>query len=425
MFRRGNNEAMAEEIGVSSQDLDILEVYAQDVTRDIDLTEVNQEALLEATEMKEARGLDLHQHHVFSQEFRDQFAERGVDIDAFTIDIDPGEHLGQVHSEHVHDWNASWEDFWEFVTEQEASAGQPLSQDEFGLLAHAQASAMLDEAGLSNYELHAYKDRDALTSLDSLISKDSEGAAFSAQDLQTDTDFATDTTSGTSATFEGETPETNSATSTSYLEADPLEIMRDPSAYSYEARLERGELEETIGVNNDAADFAALKEAAAQNETMRAAGTAGEVAGAELVDLAASIGGFHSTQAGNADYTDMVEGLSVAPYTDTLGEPPGDIAFPNAEENAEQQSVEPETGPQVENAEETGHATEGSGLVPSSEREHPADIDNLDLDTDLSSEDTSFESDVGTDTGSNDSTPDSEGGAEGGSEGGGGDGGGD
>lgn len=56
-----------------------------------------------------------HKHHIFPQQFRDWFAEKGIDVDDYTIAIDSKVHLRGVHGRGLGDlpgrWNARWAQF--------------------------------------------------------------------------------------------------------------------------------------------------------------------------------------------------------------------------------------------------------------------------------------------------------------------------
>jgi hypothetical protein len=57
----------------------------------------------------------LHDHHIFPQQFRQYFKQRGIDIDQFTVTMDAPTHLEGVHGAGIDgmpgQWNRAWADF--------------------------------------------------------------------------------------------------------------------------------------------------------------------------------------------------------------------------------------------------------------------------------------------------------------------------
>jgi hypothetical protein len=89
-----------------------------------------------------------HKHHIFPQAFRGWFAEKGIDVDDYTVAIDSATHLRGVHGRGLGDlpgrWNARWAQF--IFRNPEANAA------EIGQF----ASELMQEFGLDNLPIEPY-----------------------------------------------------------------------------------------------------------------------------------------------------------------------------------------------------------------------------------------------------------------------------
>jgi hypothetical protein len=93
--------------------------------------------------------LRAHDHHVFPQQFKRFFEERGVDIDSHTVTLGERRHLAGVHG-HGADglpgqWNARWR---QFIERNPSASAKDVYQ--FG-------GRLMDEYGLSGLPIHRYR----------------------------------------------------------------------------------------------------------------------------------------------------------------------------------------------------------------------------------------------------------------------------
>lgn len=89
-----------------------------------------------------------HDHHVFPQQFKRFFDQRGIDIDEFTVPLGEGRHLRGAHGRGADGlpgrWNARWRDF---IRENPGASAKDVYQ--FG-------GRLMDEYGLSGLPIRRY-----------------------------------------------------------------------------------------------------------------------------------------------------------------------------------------------------------------------------------------------------------------------------
>jgi hypothetical protein len=87
-------------------------------------------------------------HHVFPQQFKRFFEQRGIDIDEYTVPLGQGRHLRGVHGRGGDGlpggWNARWRDF---IRENPSASAKDVYQ--FG-------GRLMDEYGLSGLPIRRY-----------------------------------------------------------------------------------------------------------------------------------------------------------------------------------------------------------------------------------------------------------------------------
>lgn len=92
--------------------------------------------------------VQFHDHHIFPQQFRQYFEQRGIDIDRYTVTIDAATHLEGVHGAGIGampgQWNKAWADF---------IARNPTAtrQQVFDF-----AGQLMKRYGISSSEIHPY-----------------------------------------------------------------------------------------------------------------------------------------------------------------------------------------------------------------------------------------------------------------------------
>jgi len=92
--------------------------------------------------------IPLHDHHIFPQQFRQYFKQRGIDIDQYTVTMDAPTHLEGVHGAGIDgmpgQWNKAWTDFI-------ARNPNATRQQIFDF-----AGELMKRYGISSSEIHPY-----------------------------------------------------------------------------------------------------------------------------------------------------------------------------------------------------------------------------------------------------------------------------
>jgi RHS repeat-associated protein len=66
----------------------------------------------------------IHRHHVFPRRYQRWFAARGIDIDKYTVEVDPTTHLQGIHGNGLGDLPGGWNDMWGKFIENNPNATQ-------------------------------------------------------------------------------------------------------------------------------------------------------------------------------------------------------------------------------------------------------------------------------------------------------------
>ncbi len=92
--------------------------------------------------------VQFHDHHIFPQQFRQYFAQRGIDIDQYTVTMDASTHLEGVHGAGIDgmpgQWNKAWADF---IARNPTATRQQLFDF---------AGQLMKRYGISSSEIHSY-----------------------------------------------------------------------------------------------------------------------------------------------------------------------------------------------------------------------------------------------------------------------------
>jgi len=90
----------------------------------------------------------FHDHHIFPQQFRQYFEQRGIDIDQYTVTMDASTHLEGVHGAGIDgipgQWNKAWADF---IAKNPTATRQQLFDF---------AGQLMKRYGISSSEIHPY-----------------------------------------------------------------------------------------------------------------------------------------------------------------------------------------------------------------------------------------------------------------------------
>jgi hypothetical protein len=91
-----------------------------------------------------------HQHHVFPQEYRIEFAELDIEVDEFTISVKAADHI-RAHGRS--DWNGEWEDFFSRVPDRTLTPAEKTKWQEKALQLLAD---LLDRMNWSHLKIRPY-----------------------------------------------------------------------------------------------------------------------------------------------------------------------------------------------------------------------------------------------------------------------------
>ncbi|MGE3311447.1 MAG: DUF2380 domain-containing protein [Limisphaerales bacterium] len=139
------------------READLRSVYQEEVNRGVDLDE-SRATEDQSAEVTANQPFATEQHHVFPQQYREEFAEQGIDVDRYTIDVDRDNHQGVIHAaDEFGNRNPDWTDYYAQARENPDSATRE------SMIEHAQQ--MMDDQGLSHQDMHAYREPDEATSL--------------------------------------------------------------------------------------------------------------------------------------------------------------------------------------------------------------------------------------------------------------------
>lgn len=90
----------------------------------------------------------LHDHHIFPQQFRKYFEQRGIDIDQYTVTMDGPTHLEGVHGSGVGEMPGQWNKAWaDFIAKNPAATRQQIFDF---------AGQLMKRYGISSSEIHPY-----------------------------------------------------------------------------------------------------------------------------------------------------------------------------------------------------------------------------------------------------------------------------
>jgi hypothetical protein len=144
------------------READLRSVYQEEVNRGVDLDESRATAD-RAAEVTVNQPFATEQHHVFPQQYREGFAEQGIDVDRYTVDVDRDNHQSVIHAaDEFGNRNPDWADYHAQALE------NPDSVTRESMVGHAQQ--LMDDQGLSHHDMHAYRAPDEATSLAELSS---------------------------------------------------------------------------------------------------------------------------------------------------------------------------------------------------------------------------------------------------------------
>jgi predicted lipoprotein DUF2380 len=92
--------------------------------------------------------VQFHDHHIFPQQFRQYFEQKGIDIDQYTVTMDASTHLEGVHGAGMGgmpgQWNKAWADF---VARNPTATRQQVLDF---------AGQLMKRYGISSSEIHPY-----------------------------------------------------------------------------------------------------------------------------------------------------------------------------------------------------------------------------------------------------------------------------
>jgi len=94
-----------------------------------------------------------HDHHIFPQEYINEFESIGIVVDDYTVTLNATQHIGKKGIHNTMDWNQEWGDFFDKVPNDLT----PEQAHMWGKRAIDKAIELMNQAGIAWKQVHRFR----------------------------------------------------------------------------------------------------------------------------------------------------------------------------------------------------------------------------------------------------------------------------